>query len=256
MKKDSNEQQLSTQSDHCCVGGIEGGKLVAENGKNESGRTHHCKDKDHRGAPGPANALRIISSRCISDPNRGCRADARSGHITDRCKADGDLMGSKWHRSDRSDQYSSGGKCAHFKQILKAGGNTDRNDPPNALPFNPFWEQISLILGIVRVKEKVENHAAKHDAAREQSGITSAHDAELRKAPFSEDQQVVQQDIQEVGSQTDIHGRPRIGQAFSKLFDAQEEHEGKDAGDQNTKVGKRECQYICLLPRIGDQWTQ
>ncbi len=225
------EQDDGVVDEHGIVG-VNAGDVLREDEKDEAHDGHERGAEQDGGVAGEACADEIAATDRLADADGGGGRDAEGNHVGEGDGVESDLVAGKRDGAETGDQRGNGCEDGDFGGHLHGSGKTQGNKAADAIEVGAKrgFAHVGLVSRVVPEKKNDEDRGEV--GARDGGGDAGADDTEHGKSPVAEDEEIVAEEIDEVGGdEREGDGADEIhaleGAAKSEVEEQRDESEGE-----------------------------
>ncbi len=169
------------------------------------------------------------------------------------------LMGGLRHGPEPAHHDGGEGKGGRLQEHVRPDGHTYPGHSDDAAPTDappPEGPHVGPPLG--PPPQGPQEHEG-HEQAREQRSQPGAQYTQLRTPPFTEDKDIVEEDVEQVGDHGNEHRHAGVAQPLEELLADAEEQQRQQAKHQGEVIGRGEPGHAGHLPhpaQEGDEGRQ
>ena len=219
---------------------VDAGNVLREDEKNDAHEGHERGAEQDGGVAGVARAGEIAASDGLADANGGGGRDAEGNHVGESDGVERDLVAGEGNGAKTGDQGGDGGEDGDFGGHLHSGGKAECDEPTDAREIRA--RRCSTHFGVVArvVPEKKNDQDGGQVGARDGGGDAGADYAEHGKTPVAEDEEIVAEDVDEIGGDEGEGDGANEVHPLQGATEGEVEEQGDEAEGQGVHIGAGE----------------
>ena len=152
----------------------------------------------HGSIPGHTCRAQVTYTDLVAYAYGGGRTDSEHDHIRQVGHVLGNLMSGLRRSAEPSDHDGRESESQHFEQHVRRNGSAYFHEFPQAFPIEQFPPEGAKTVPPHVTHPHGDNKQERHRQTRDQCGDTGPQDSKLGESPFSEDKQIVEDNVNHV----------------------------------------------------------
>ena len=230
------EESDGAADDHF-IGGVEASDIAGKDKQDEAHGAHEGSAEKDGGVAGIAGALKIAATDGLTDADGGGGGESEGNHVGEGDGVESDLVASLSDGSQARDECGNESKDGDFSGELKRSGEAEGDEFANAgeVGLHGSAEQFSFVARIV--PEQIDDEHECEISARNTRGDARAGYTVSGKAEFAEDEDIITDKIDEVGTDQGEGDRADHIHTLEGAADREVEKKRKKSGGKRAHVG-------------------
>ena len=236
MERGTSGEEEDGVADDGIIRGVDAGDVARKNEQGDAHAEHEACTKNDRSVTSETSGGGFSASDGLSDADGSGRGDAEGNHVGEGDGVEGDLVGGERDGAEARDERSDCGEDGDFGGELQGSGKSKGNELADTLKIglNGRFEQLCFVARVV--PEEIADQDRSEIGARDRSGPSRAGDTERRESEFAEDEEIVSEKIDEIGSDEGKGDGTNHVHALEGATNGEIEKQGKEAG--------RKCAHV------------
>lgn len=182
------------------VGSVEAGDVAREDQERDTHSGHERGTEEDGGVTGIACTDRIATAESLSYTDGGSGREAERNHVSEGDGVEGDLVAGLSDGTETRDESGDKSENSDFSGDLNGSGKTESDELTDAGEVGRKGSVAEFRFVVSVVPEKVDDKDGSEISAGDAGGDAGTGDAVGVEAQFAEDQDVVAEEVDEVGS--------------------------------------------------------
>jgi len=220
--------------------GIDAGDEAREDEESDAHAGHEGSTEEDGSVASVTSSERIAAADGLAYTDGGSGGDAERNHVGEGDGVESDLVAGEGNGAETADERGDHGEDADFGGELQGSGQAEGNEPADALDidFDRSFQEVGAMAMVV--PEQVADENKGEVGARDSGGPTGAGDTKGRHAEFAEDEDVVAEEVDEIGGDEGEGNGANHVHALEGAANGEVEKEREKASAEGVHVGNGE----------------
>jgi len=220
------------------VVGVNAGDETREDEERDAHARHKGGAEKDGGVTGIARAQGIAAADGLTNADGGSGGDAERHHVGEGHGVQGDLVAGERNGSKARDERGDEGEDADLSGELQRGGQAEGNEAADALDIdlNGSFQKVGAVAMVI--PEEIADENESKVGAGNGRGPAGAGDAEGGEAELAKDEDVVAEEVDEVGGDQGEGDGANYVHALEGAADGEVEQQREEADGEGAHVGE------------------